>query len=247
MTLDRRLGGCVLYPVSNARGRRVLPGPIQIQSVVDQVHAALREQILSGELERGSRLPQETLAAELGVSRTPLREALRRLAGEGLVILQPNHGATVADLDFGDMTDAWTARLVIEPPASRLAAERGDSVQVGRMRAAIAAQRASADSVADSLDANRDFHLALVAASGNPHLHHFAELLWVARISSAIYAAQADEPDAVLGWADEHEAIVAAIAAGDGAAAERLTREHILRHPAPDRPGTPDRRRARAS
>ena len=73
--------------------------PIQIASVVDQVHAALREQILSGELERGSRLPQETLAAELGVSRTPLREALRRLAGEGLVTLQPNHGATVAQVE----------------------------------------------------------------------------------------------------------------------------------------------------
>jgi DNA-binding GntR family transcriptional regulator len=209
---------------------------IQIQSVVDQVHAAVREQILSGELERGSRLPQETLAAELGVSRTPLREALRRLAGEGLVILQPHHGATVADLDFGDMSDAWTARLVIEPPAAGLAAERLDAAQIDHMREAIAAQRASADSVSASLDANRDFHLALVAASGNPHLHHFAELLWVARISSAIYAAQADEPAVVLAWADEHEAIVDAIEAGQAETAERLTREHIQRHPAPQRP-----------
>jgi len=210
-------------------------GPIQIQSVVDQVHAAIREQILSGELERGSHLPQETIAAELGVSRTPLREALRRLAGEGLVVLQAHHGATVADLDFGDMSDAWGARLVIEPPAAGLAAERRDEAQIDRMREAIAAQRASADSVSASLDANREFHLALVAASGNPHLHHFAELLWVARISSAIYAAQADERSVVLGWADEHEAIVAAIEAGKAEAAERLTREHVLRHPAPQR------------
>jgi DNA-binding FadR family transcriptional regulator len=142
----------------------------------------------------------------------------------------------VADLDFGDMSDAWTARLVIEPPAARLAAGRHDRVQLGRMGEAIAAQRASADSVAESLDANREFHLALVAASGNPHLHHFAELLWVARISSAIYAAQADQPAAVLGWADEHDQILAAISAGDGDASERLTREHILRHPAPARP-----------
>ena len=212
-----------------------MAGPIQIQSVVDQVHAAIREQILSGELERGSHLPQETIAAELGVSRTPLREALRRLAGEGLVVLQAHHGATVADLDFGDMSDAWGARLVIEPPAAGLAAERRDEAQIDRMREAIAAQRASADSVSASLDANREFHLALVAASGNPHLHHFAELLWVARISSAIYAAQADERSVVLGWADEHEAIVAAIEAGKAEAAERLTREHVLRHPAPQR------------
>jgi DNA-binding GntR family transcriptional regulator len=204
--------------------------PIQIASVVDQVHAALREQILSGELERGSRLPQETLAAELGVSRTPLREALRRLAGEGLVTLQPNYGATVAHLDFGDMRDAWTARLVIEPPAARMGAERQPEAELARMRAAIERQRAGGDP-ATSLDANREFHVALVTASGNPHLIHLAELLWVARISVAIYTAQAAQVGGTGAWSDEHEAILAAMTAGDAAKAERLTREHIERHP----------------
>ena len=204
--------------------------PIQIASVVDQVHAALREQILSGELERGSRLPQETLAAEFGVSRTPLREALRRLAAEGLVTLQPNYGATVSQLDFGDMRDAWTARLVIEPPAARMGAERRSEAELDRMQAAIDHQRAVGDPAA-SLDANRDFHLALVAASGNPHLIHLAELLWVARISVAIYTAQAAQVGGTVAWSDEHDGILAAMRAGDGDAAERLTREHIERHP----------------
>ena len=204
--------------------------PIQIASVVDQVHAALREQILSGELERGSRLPQETLAAEFGVSRTPLREALRRLAAEGLVTLQPNYGATVSQLDFGDMRDAWTARLVIEPPAARMGAERRSEAELDRMQAAIDHQRAVGDPAA-SLDANRDFHLALVAASGNPHLIHLAELLWVARISVAIYTAQAAQVGGTAAWSDEHDGILAAMRAGDGDAAERLTREHIERHP----------------
>ena len=204
--------------------------PLQIASVVDQVHAALREQILSGELERGSRLPQETLAAEFGVSRTPLREALRRLAAEGLVTLQPNYGATVSQLDFGDMRDAWTARLVIEPPAARMGAERRSEAELDRMQAAIDHQRAVGDPAA-SLDANRDFHLALVAASGNPHLIHLAELLWVARISVAIYTAQAAQVGGTAAWSDEHDGILAAMRAGDGDAAERLTREHIERHP----------------
>ena len=204
--------------------------PIQIASVVDQVHAALREQILSGELERGSRLPQETLAAEFGVSRTPLREALRRLAAEGLVTLQPNYGATVSKLDFGDMRDAWTARLVIEPPAARMGAERRPEPELDRMQAAIDHQRAVGDPAA-SLDANRDFHLALVAASGNPHLIHLAELLWVARISVAIYTAQAAQVGGTAAWSNEHDGILAAMRAGDGDAAERLTREHIERHP----------------
>jgi DNA-binding GntR family transcriptional regulator len=217
-------------PVFSPEEAAVPVRPIQIASVVDQVHAALREQILSGELERGSRLPQETLAAEFGVSRTPLREALRRLAAEGLVTLQPNYGATVSQLDFGDMRDAWTARLVIEPPAARMGAERRPEPELDRMQAAIDHQRAVGDPAA-SLDANRDFHLALVAASGNPHLIHLAELLWVARISVAIYTAQAAQVGGTAAWSDEHDGILAAMRAGDGDAAERLTREHIERHP----------------
>src|SRR3954466_15174945 len=116
-------------------------GPLQIRSVVDQVYAAVRARILSGELPRGSRLRQASLADELGVSRTPLREALRRLASEGLVELSPNRGATVSQLDFGDMRHAWAARLALEPGAARLAAERRDEDAVRRMRDAVAAQR----------------------------------------------------------------------------------------------------------
>ncbi len=225
---------CVLRTVSSIHE----PVPqIRIASVVDQVHAVLREQILSGALPRGSRLPQESLAAELGVSRTPLREALRRLNGEGLVTLQPNHGATVTGVDFNDMTAAWRARVVIEPPSARMASERRDPDELARMQAAIEAQRASA-TPADGLDANREFHLALVAASGNDHLAHFAEILWVTRISYAIYTAQAAEETGLEGWTAEHSDILAAIEAGDGDTAEETTRQHLLRHPPLERPDT---------
>src|SRR6478752_8591756 len=98
--------------------------PLQIQSVVDQVYDAVRARILSGDLPRGSRLRQAALADELGVSRTPLREALRRLSTEGLVEFSPNRGATVSELDFGDMRHAWSARVALEPGAARLAAQR---------------------------------------------------------------------------------------------------------------------------
>src|SRR5947207_1899451 len=97
--------------------------PLEIQSVVDQVYAAVRARILSGELPRGSKLPQNALAEDLGVSRTPLREALHRLSTEGLVDLEANRGATVAHHDFDDMREAWRARLLLEPQAARLAAE----------------------------------------------------------------------------------------------------------------------------
>ncbi len=209
------------------------PGPLQIQSVVDQVYAALRERILSGQLSRNSRLRQAALADELGVSRTPLREALRRLATEGLVEFSPNRGATVSDLDFGDMRHAWAARVALEPGAARLAAQRPEVEAVARLRAAVDAQRHASHDVSESYTVNREFHLALAAASGNPHLIRFSEMLWVTRIGMPIYEMQADEPGVVLTWADEHERIVDAIEAGDPELAERLAREHVAAYPPP--------------
>jgi DNA-binding GntR family transcriptional regulator len=209
-------------------------GPLQIQSVVDQVYAVVRARILAGELPAGTRLPQTSLADELGVSRTPLREALRRLSTEGLVVLEANRGATVAEHDLGDMLHAWRARLALEPAAARLAAEVRDPAALELMRRALARQRRVADDVGETFAANHDFHLALVAGAGNPHLDQFARMLWLTRIRIPIFAAQAvNHPDDVRRWTDEHEAILAAVERGRGAAAERLTREHVAAWPPP--------------
>jgi DNA-binding GntR family transcriptional regulator len=206
-------------------------GQLEIRSVVDQVHEELLQRIVAGELPPGSRLRQEALAEELGVSRTPLREALARLVSEGLVELEPNRGATVARRDFGDMEQAWRARLVVEPGAARLAAEGRDPAMLERMREIVRRQRDVADDLTASFELNRDFHLALVNAAGNPHLSRFADLLWLSRIGVPIFARQARDRSQILSWADEHEAILAAVAAGRGARAERLTREHIAAYP----------------
>jgi DNA-binding GntR family transcriptional regulator len=206
---------------------------IEVRSVVDQVYVAVRERILTGELPRGARLRQEELAAELGVSRTPLREALRRLASEGLVEFSPNRGATVSRDDVANLWHAWAARVVIEPGAVRLAAQVPDPDAVAGLRALIREQRAGVDRGGDTYAANRDFHLALVAASGNPHLVRFAETLWVPRIARRIYTLQAVDPRRVLAWADDHDRIVDAIAEGDGDLAAALTREHIAASPPP--------------
>jgi DNA-binding GntR family transcriptional regulator len=204
---------------------------LEIRSVVDQVHAELLERIVAGELPPGSRLRQEALADELGVSRTPLREALARLVSEGLVEFVPNRGATVASRDFSDMEEAWRARLVIEPGAARLAAERREPVAIERMRLTVVRQRSVADDVTASFALNRDFHLALVAASGNTHLLQFSELLWLSRIGVPIFARQARDREQVLAWADDHAAIMKAVAVGSAARAERLTRDHIAAYP----------------
>jgi DNA-binding GntR family transcriptional regulator len=206
-------------------------GQLRIKSVVDQVHAELLERIVAGELRPGARLRQEALAEELGVSRTPLREALARLVSEGLVEFVPNRGATVARRDFSDMEQAWRARLVIEPGAARLAAERQERLAIESMRETVLRQRSVADDVTASFALNREFHLALVAAAGNAHLSQFAELLWLSRIGVPIFARQARDRAQVLAWADEHEAIAEAVAAGSAARAERLTRDHIAANP----------------
>jgi DNA-binding GntR family transcriptional regulator len=197
--------------------------PLQIESVVDRVYAALRARILSGDLHRGRKLRQEALAEELGVSRTPLREALRRLAAEGLVEFHANRGAHVADLEHEDVRSAYEARLALEPGAARLAAARRSAQELRAMRAAVAAQERGED----WLETSRAFHLALVRASGNEYLIRLAEALWVPAIAQAIYEQQLTAPDRRAADLDEHERITAAIAAGDAELADGLTRRHI--------------------
>lgn len=201
---------------------------LEVTSVVDQAYLAIRERIDDGRLARGTRLHQEDLAAELGVSRTPVREALRRLAAEGRVELLTNRGARVADIDPAAMPEPYEARLVIEPGAAALAARRDVPATLKRrLRGAIAAQRAGAGDVQLSFAANRDFHLGLVEASGNQLLLQFAEHLWVARIGAAIYEQQAETVERMLLDADEHEAILDAVERGDARKAESLARRHV--------------------
>ncbi len=225
--------GWLLYAKSmSAPTTSTGPGRLRIRSVVDHVYDDLRERILSGDIPRGTRLRQVSLAEELGVSRTPLREALRRLSAEGFVEFSRNQGATVSQLDLGDLRHAWTARLTLEPAAARLAAEHAAPPAVARMRQAVERQRAAGDDRAAGFAANREFHVALVAASGNPHLTRFAEMLWVSRIGAPIYGAQAaGAPGEMAVWADQHDRIAEAVEAGDAGLVERLTRAHIAAYP----------------
>jgi DNA-binding GntR family transcriptional regulator len=200
---------------------------LEVVSVVDRAYAALRERILSGDLAHHAKLRQEDLAAELGVSRTPVREALGRLAADGLVELLPNRGARVADVSPEDMRSSYEARVVIEPAAAALAARRRDPGELAAMRAAIAAHRDAFGDVHAAFNANRDFHLALVAASGNAFLLRFVELLWARRLGFRIYEAQRESPELIALDAEQHEAIAEAVRRGDATQAEQLTREHI--------------------
>jgi len=201
--------------------------PLQIETVVDRVYGEVRRRIVEGELGRGTKLRQEALAEALGVSRTPLREALRRLAAEGLVEFHPNRGATVATLTAKDVRAAYEARLAFEPGAARLAAVRRPVAQIAALRAALADQRAST-AIPAAYAASRAFHLALAHASENEYLIRLAEALWGPGLAQAIYELQAVRLPARLATdLAEHERIAEAIERGDPDLAEALTRHHI--------------------
>ena len=201
------------------------PLRLDLNSVPDRVYGVLRERILEGELEGGARLHQENLSAQLGVSRTPVREAITRLAAEGLVELLPNRGARVAAVSLADIRAAFEARLGIEPLAARLAAERRPEAALRTTRAAISEQR-RARTARTTYKAIRKYHLSVVEASGNPHLVRFAETLWSGRIGLHVYLRQVS-PKMLATDVQEHEQILAAIEDGKASAAERLSRAHI--------------------
>ena len=186
----------------------------------------LRERIASGEIERGSRLHQEDLAKEFGVSRTPVREALRRLAAEGLVDLFANRGARVATATDEQLRSSYETRLVVEPGAARIAAERGLDGPMELMRAAIAEEERRGARPRKHFKANRAFHLALVKATGNPQLVQFMEHVWIGRIGATLYEDRLD-PDGLIADHDAHRSIADAIESGDGERAEGLTRGHL--------------------
>jgi DNA-binding GntR family transcriptional regulator len=198
---------------------------LHIVSVPDRVYDVLHGRIISGDLEAGSRIHQENVSEELGVSRTPVREALARLAAEGLVEFLPNRGARVAEVTIDDMRISYEARLALEPLAARYAAERHGPDDIKRINAALVDQR-RAKTTRATYEAIRRFHLAVVETAGNPLIARFAGSLWVGRIGLHVFLRQADRAalDADL---DEHRLIAEAIEGGDGGRAEQLMHDHI--------------------
>ena len=201
--------------------------PIEVESLADRVYREVRSHILSGELEPGARLRQEALAEGLGISRTPLREALNRLASEGLIEFRPHRGAVVAQFSQRDIEADYEARLIVEPPAARLAAERAEPETLGALDAAIAAAEEAGRDVDAQFAANRAFHVALVAGVGNPHLTRFIDSLWGGRIAPVFYARQARLPGRRGRDIAEHRAIRRLVANGDGARAASAVERHL--------------------
>jgi DNA-binding GntR family transcriptional regulator len=201
-------------------------GPLRVRSVVGLAYDELRAMIVEGRLQPGARVGQAELADALGISRGSVREALRRLAGDGLVVFEVNRGFFVADVGLERVLERLEARLLIEPGIARLAAERHQDTNLAALRRAVAAER-SARTAAAAHDASRAFHAALVAATRNDALARIFDALWIADVGRRLLASRRSQPD----WQDsdvaEHDELLAAIEAGAGDRAESLMRAHV--------------------
>jgi DNA-binding GntR family transcriptional regulator len=242
------------FPVSTAMvppARSFLNGttgatPSRTEAVLD----AIKHAILAGELRPGQGLVETELAQMLGVSKTPVREALKTLAGAGLVTMSPYRGAAVRAIDPASAAAIYDLRLLLEPEAVRRAVQahavqahavqahaahaddlRADGTQAGTdtgpwatAQAALAASDAATDQAQRSL-ANREFHRALYQACGNDLLVKTLDDL---RDQTALVSALSWEQ--APSWrleAAEHQAILAAARAGAAADAAALLRAHI--------------------
>jgi DNA-binding GntR family transcriptional regulator len=196
--------------------------------LVDEVAHELRERIYKGELEPGTPLRQEQLAAELGISRTPLREALRLLEKEALVEAVPGKGVRVAVVDYDELLAAYAVREVIDGLACRLTAELGDQRIVKLLGTAIARQEAALSSMnpVAYLEQNVIFHTIQYEATGNPYLISQTPLLRMTatQIHLPIPIVSKERVDRAV---TQHRAILDAIASRDAERAEQLARSHI--------------------
>jgi DNA-binding GntR family transcriptional regulator len=192
----------------------------------EAVLAELRRLIASGELRPGRQIVQDALAADLGVSRVPVREALKILEAEGLVTYQPHHGYVVTELSLPDLLEVYRIRELLETEAVQAALPLMTEEDVDRMHEAeqdIRAAAARAD-VVEMARANRRFHFSLVGACGMPRLVRIIEVLWDAtEVYRSIYFTDEVNRDRVDG---EHRRLVEAVRDGDAERALSVLEAH---------------------
>ena len=211
-------------------------------SLVDRLAATIQSRVLSGEIPTGMRLRQETLASEFGVSRTPVREALRKLESSGLVLVEPNRGAVVRGPSARDVREAYAVRAELEGFAAENAVARILDSQLDSLREAEKLFRHSIEEVihdrrrgvdsdwsteSDWERANTLFHRVIQEAAGNrqllaaiAHLHQSfpRDLTWAALSHSSRLLEENIE---------QHRRILAAIEAHNAAEARRHMSDHV--------------------
>jgi DNA-binding GntR family transcriptional regulator len=202
-------------------GGPVMPGPAYL-SKTDMVAALLREQIITGELPAGEQLRQRDIAARFLVSQTPVREAMRRLESEGLVIGDTHRGFTVVEPDDGPVEENFQIRAALESLGASLAAQKVDAAGIARLQELNDQMRALDGADPRYAELNREFHFTVYCCAGSPLLLSLMRLLWASLHGGPKVSRSRAES------ARQHDEILDALRAGDPAAAADRTSLHIL-------------------
>lgn len=202
----------------------------QAETVSDQVYRTIREAIVSRQLNPGQRIVETALAEQLGVSKTPVREALLRLASVGLIDSDgTNRGGRVISPSLESIRSAYEIRTALEVEVARIVAKRGagNDIEVAHEQADLCVERAEHDDRPGFRERDRNFHLALAEATKNPILARLVsnslDLTWALRLRDAPVAA------ASLECAHQHIRVIEAIECNDVEAAGVAMREHVVK------------------
>ncbi|MEA3507742.1 MAG: GntR family transcriptional regulator [Synergistota bacterium] len=194
----------------------------------DYVYQELRHRIITKNLKPGQRLPEVNIAVEMGVSRTPVREALRRLASEGLVLIIPNSGARLASPTRREMEDTYVVRKQLECLATRIAAGRISERNIRRLEDTIIEEERAFEekNLELYLEVNETFHKVIADSSGNRVLSEYVENI-LARTNAYVvfydpFYDIEDNPSVI-----QHKGIVQAFKDREADLAVDLMREHL--------------------
>ncbi|MEW5899764.1 MAG: GntR family transcriptional regulator [Bacillota bacterium] len=196
------------------------------QPLRDVVFETLRDAIIQGRLKPGERLMEIQLAEEMGVSRTPVREALRKLELEGLIVMIPRKGAYVAGISVKDIVDVFEVRAALESLAAGLAAERITDQELEELeRALVQISEASGSNLDAVVRTDTNFHEIIYRASRNQRLTQLITNLQeqIQRFRTTSLA----QPGRTKTAIEEHRKIVEAISERNVELAQALAREHI--------------------
>ena len=177
------------------------------------VLSALRDMILVRRLKPGQGIPQDAIADELGVSKLPVREALKILEGEGQVTYRPHRGYVVAELNLDELLEIYRMRELLEEDAVKHAAHPLGSETLSVMKEAMDAMDATGDGLMPAIEANRRFHFSLLESTGRPQTVRIIRLLWDS--SEPYRALYYMSPAALRRVSEEHVKIYEAAAAGE--------------------------------
>ncbi len=197
-----------------------------------RVYATLKEQVLAGTLPPGTKINERALGAQLGVSRTPLREALNRLAHERLVRLSPYEGYTVAPLTRQDFVELCELRVILEPAVAALAARQASDEEIAALREATRTGGDAGEVLCSSFEQylrrQAEFHLALAHAAHNERLEVLVMNAYdqQQRILACAWGHGLELSSAHA----EHGEIAEAVARHDAAEAAALMSAHVRRH-----------------